>query len=243
MILSIIRKLKEDCGNIWRYPRIRCREDGGLNYDTYWEERKRGEKPILSAWQKERADRVLPFLTPGATVLDIGCGDGAVLAYLKEKAHIQGIGVDMSERVIQSAKQAGIETISLDVTDIKKLDTLPEVDYVTGFEIIEHMPYPEMFLFKMMQKARKGIIFSVPNTGYYVHRLRLLFGKFPLQWAVHPGEHLRFWTVRDMKFWLTSLTLNSHRLILYQGIPILNKIFPSLFAKGMIVYINTQRQK
>ena len=69
----------------------------------------------------------------------------------------------------------------------------------------------------------------------------MLFGKFPLQWASHPGEHLRFWTVSDVKWWLKSANFNIESLELYEGIPILNKIFQSLFAQGIVFKITEKK--
>ena len=82
------------------------------------------------------------------------------------------------------------------------------------------------------------LIFSVPNTGYVAHRKRLLFGSFPLQWRNNPGEHLRFWTLGDMKWWLKQLNLYEKSIIkTYEGFPLLNKLWPGMFAMGIIVII------
>jgi len=70
-----------------------------------------------------------------------------------------------------------------------------------------------------------------------VYRLRLLFGKFPAQWRVHPGEHVRFWTARDLRWWLLAQGIENYKIFYYEGIPLLNKIVPSLFAAGFVVYI------
>ena len=170
--------------------------------------------------------------------MDVGCGDGALLKFLMDKSSVTGIGVDMNDSILENAKSLGLKTIQCDITHIESLSVLPEVDYIIGLEILEHMHNPEEFIMKILPKARKGMIFSFPNTGYYAHRLRLLFGSFPLQWILHPSEHLRYWTVRDVRWWVNSLNLKLNNLILYQGIPTLNKIFPSLFGKGIIIHIS-----
>ena len=84
------------------------------------------------------------------------------------------------------------------------------------------------------------MIFSFPNSGYYAHRLRFLFGRFPLQWVVHPGEHLRFWTVKDVNSWVNALKMNFIKLIVYEGVPVLNKIWPSMFGQGIIIVITNK---
>jgi len=234
-------KIKEDLRRLFFYPAPSFGTALGMDYDRYWKERRNEQRSGISAWQKQRADIVAGMIEPGSTVLDIGCGDGAMLLYLQEKAHIRGIGVDISEKELEKAKRAGIDVIAMDVMDMKQLSALPEADYVTGFEIIEHMPLPETFLFHISKKARKGLIFSVPNSGYYQHRLRLLFGRFPLQWVAHPGEHLRFWTVPDMRRWVSWVGYEPQHLVLYEGLPVLNNLWPSVFAQGMVVHIRPHK--
>jgi hypothetical protein len=89
----------------------------------------------------------------------------------------------------------------------------------------------------MSKKAKESMIFSFPNTGYYAHRLRLLFGRFPMQWVTHPGEHLRFWTVKDVEWWLKSMNYNLIDMKLYKGLKLFNKIMPKLFSQGIVINV------
>lgn len=219
-----------------KYPKINLSSSGQVDYDEYWRARRR-EVAVLSRYQKQRADIVLKIIEKGAKVLDVGCGDGAVLKYLKDQANIEGIGVDLSEKILTQAKQIGIEVIQMDITKLENLEALPEADYILGFEILEHLPNPEEFILKMKNKARQGLIFSFPNSGYFRHRLRLLLGRFPLQWVYHPGEHLRFWTVKDVKWWAAAFGFDLDRLIVYEGPLGLRKIWPALFGEGIIIKI------
>ncbi|MHB1330560.1 MAG: class I SAM-dependent methyltransferase [Minisyncoccota bacterium] len=234
---NFLYKIKLDLKQIFSYPESLLKDHPTVDYDYYWEKRGRRGVSKLSSWQKQRADQVIKLVSRGDVVLDIGCGDGAVLKYINDKTDTKGIGADMSDAVLGAARKLGIDTRKVDIRDLKSIDSLPEVDFIIGFEILEHLPEPETLVLSLHKKARKGLLFSFPNTGYYAHRLRLLFGRFPLQWVVHPSEHLRFWTVADAKHWLSSLGLSLDRVILYEGLPTLNKIIPSLFAQGIIVYI------
>ena len=241
MLKKIAWKIKDDLSKLNFYPECRLGVDLSQDYKSYWDKRRESDKPVLSPWQKQRADLVLEFIEPNSTVLDIGCGDGAILKYLKDKAGIKGIGVDIDERSLERVKSLGLDGILMDINNLEALSILPEVDYITGFEIIEHMPNPEQFIYLLQNKTRKGFIFSTPNTGYYAHRLRLLFGRFPLQWIAHPGEHVRFWTVKDMKFWVQAIGFNLTKFILYEGVPGLNKLMPKLFGQGMIIHITKNK--
>ena len=240
-ILQGLYKIKEDLKKLFNYPSVDFSVSPCVNYDKYWETRGRNTRPILSDWQKKRADIVLKTIEKNSSVLDLGCGEGVFIKYLEERAGIKGVGVDSSDKILDQAKSIGVPTIKMDITDLDGVKSLPEFDYIIGFEIIEHLSCPEGLLNCLRGKARKAMFFSIPNTGYYAHRLRLLFGKFPLQWASHPGEHLRFWTVSDVKWWLKSANFNIESLELYEGIPILNKIFPSLFAQGVVFKITEKK--
>jgi hypothetical protein len=63
-------------------------------------------------------------------------------------------------------------------------------------------------------------------------------GRFPLQWLTHPGEHLRFWTATDCRWWIKSLGAHMENFTLHQGLPVLNKIWPGLFSQGIIFMIS-----
>jgi methionine biosynthesis protein MetW len=241
MLKQFLYKLKEDLKSLGKYPDVRLSDGFRVDYDKYWRKRRKGDIAVLSSWQRQRADHILRMIEEGSRVMDIGCGDGALLKYLIDKGGITGIGVDMSQPILEQTKALGIETHLIDLRDERSLTNLPEVDYILGLEILEHMPESEVLIMNLKLKARKGMIFSFPNTGYYLHRIRLLSGKFPLQWIVHPGEHLRYWTVSDVKWWIKSLGFVLDRTILYEGLPLLNKIFPSLFGQGIIIKIHERK--
>ena len=112
-------------------------------------------------------------------------------------------------------------------------------NYISLFEVLEHMKNPEDFLLKLLNHKNIKVFISLPNTGFFTHRIRLLFGRFPLQWIAHPSEHLRFWTITDLKWWLGFLNIyNQSKIIPYKGVPFLNKIWPNLFAEGSFVIVN-----
>ena len=102
--------------------------------------------------------------------------------------------------------------------------------------MIEHLPKPEDLILKLQNNYSDGLIITIPNTGYMRDRLRLFFGAFPIQWAFHPSEHLRFWTIRDFKKWVKILDLELIGVYPANGITIffLYKIWPNLFARNVV---------
>lgn len=222
------------------YPRQRIEDE--VDYDTYWKER-RGSKSSLNEWQKERADIIARVIGEGeaVSILDIGCGEGALLKYLATRVSVKHmIGVDTSPHALQLIDNSDIETVELDFNDPGKLSKIPRADYALLLEVLEHVPYAEKLLRIAFTKSRKGVFFSFPNTGFITYRLRFLLGKFPLQWRTHPSEHVRFWTYTDLKWWLNALGYQDFKIFSYKGIPLLNRIWPSLFSAGLVVYIQNE---
>lgn len=208
--------------------------------EKYWESRGRGSTASLSQWQKERADWALSKIKKNqpTTILDVGSGDGGVLKYLASRIPgLTGIGIDRDERARATLSSLGFEARNVDLTDSASLTTLPACDYALLFEIIEHVSQAEELVAAARSVARHGVLFSVPNTGFFTHRFRLLFGKFPAQWTERPNEHVRFWTLRDMRWWLKAQGIQQAEIHTYEGVPLLRHVFPSLFAAGMIVWI------
>ncbi len=236
---NILFRLKETYTRIFLYP-IKHLSTERVDYDDYWKDKRGRDLGSLSLWQKKRSDLALMYMTSEGpiSVIDVGCGDGSVLKYIKERTSLSStVGVDVSKAALIKAKELGITTIHSNIEDLEKLKTLPKADYILLFEILEHIHNSEAFLEFILSKTRKGVFISFPNTGYFVHRFRLFFGKFPLQWRLHPGEHIRFWTYTDAKWWLKALGYDEYSLKAYKGIPFLNHLWPSLFGAGLFIYL------
>ena len=239
--MSFISSLKVIARQIFYTPKLSVQS---LSYDEYWKV-KRGEGfGILNEYQRKRVEWISSRLEPGDIVLDVGCGDGVVILELQKKISVKTIGADISDLALSYLDKKGIEVIKCDLTDLSSIDDLPVVDHILLLEVLEHMPQPEEFLLKIKKKARKSVVFSFPNTGFISYRLRLLFGRFPVQWRINPGEHLRFWTYNDLKWWLQELGLKKNAEIsTYEGLPFFNKLFPSIFAAALISQIRFDKNE
>ncbi|MBI5671086.1 MAG: methyltransferase domain-containing protein [Chloroflexi bacterium] len=211
---------------------------GVVDYDVYWDNKAQGGLGQLSPWRRKRAQVFAALVSPGATVLDLGVGDGALLRYLIEQRQVQGYGLDVSPKAVAFCRDQGLK---VDLADVNKplTDYLREpFDYIVLSEIIEHLPDPERLLNDLRPYARQGIIVSIPNTGFYQHRLRLVLGRFPLQWVVTPGEHLRFWTRADFHWWARQLRFRIAAEVPYEGTPLLKNIWRGLFAAGFVYLLS-----
>jgi methionine biosynthesis protein MetW len=216
---------------LYAYPRtanLRRRD-----YDAYWGEKAKGRLGQLSAWRLRRARAFACLLNPGDSVLDLGTGDGAILQYLIAERHIIGKGLDVSPAAVEFCRRQGLD---VDLIDVADAGAFPEGvwDYAMLSEVLEHLANPESLLETLRPHVRKGFLISVPNSGFIAHRVRLMSGRFPLQWIVWPGEHLRFWTVADFYWWAEQLGFTVAACRPYEGVRGLKRWWPSLFAAGVI---------
>jgi len=198
-----------------------------MGYDHYWKARGcHSMQPRYSLFSK--------LVDNGSLVLDIGCGDGFLLQYLKDENNALVRGIDVSEEAVRLARERNIEAT---VGDILEIDIECVYDYVVLSEVLEHLDEPEAVITKLNGKFRKALLISIPNIGYYKHRLRLLFGRFPIQWRCHPAEHLRFWTVADFRLWLRQFGLKESIVLASNGFPVLRQLLPNLFGDQVIFVV------
>jgi methionine biosynthesis protein MetW len=209
------------------------------DYDDYWTQRaKTSPQQVVLHRFVSIADRI----PDGSSVIDIGCGDGAFLAYLKEHRPKSIVfGMDISANAVSFLKKREINGAA--ITAGKSLREIAgrDFDYVVMMEVIEHVHDAEGLFLQALRFNPKTLFITIPNTGYIMHRLRLMFGgRFPITYIIyHMKEHIRFWTVKDFIQWAESMgckvvcyrgqekTINPLRLYLIRH-------FPSLFAAQMI---------
>jgi SAM-dependent methyltransferase len=245
-MLKILRKLKyilwttKEWGKrLYQYPQEKIIPGKHFDYDAYWKEKRGKYMGGLGRWQGKRADMAAAIISThnGKSVNDIGSGAGEVLSVIKQKAHLtSAVAYDSSSYALETAREMGLETQAFDINKESDFALIRPADFTILFEILEHVPGSEALLKAAYDNSRIGVLFSFPNTGFFVHRVRLFFfGRFPLQWKKHPGEHLRFMTKRDLLWWLKAQDYKKYKVHYYVGVPFLKRIWPAMFAAGFFV--------
>jgi methionine biosynthesis protein MetW len=149
----------------------------------------------LSRNAPPRADHALmPHLVDeGASVLDVGCGDGALLSLLARERNTRGSGLERNPALVRAAIARGLSAAQGDAD--RDLDAFPSgaFDVVIFCRTLQHLHDPRAAL---KQAARIGarVIVSIKNAGHWRARSRLMFKGRVAEW-----DHLhRAASVRDM---------------------------------------------
>ena len=207
------------------------------NYDAYWQTR--GNVGIEFYRWVVACER----LTANSSLLDVGCGTGEFLNYVGRKnPTVQRYGIDLSPKAVDLTRAIGASATVLNISE----QEIGEIyDYVTCFEVLEHIPDAEAALRRLKRAFRKQLIISIPNIGFFACRIRLaLLGRFPLtNCQLHIKEHVRHWTVKDFREWVKLEGLRIVQVEGQYGLPYSPwKSWPSMFASGLVYVLeHTER--
>ncbi len=144
---------------------------------------------------------IAEMIDPGARVLDIGCGDGALLAYLARHKGVDGRGIELSQSGVNACVGHGLSVIQGDAD--RDLDAYPAAafDVVVLSQTLQATREPRRVVEALVRIGRRAIV-SFPNFGFWRIRLRLLLrGRMPMSdllsnpWYETPNIHLC--TIRD----------------------------------------------
>ncbi|HLR13754.1 MAG TPA: methionine biosynthesis protein MetW [Burkholderiaceae bacterium] len=170
--------------------------------------------------------RIASWIAPGSRVLDLGCGDGELLAWLRDHRDVDGAGVELDDDHMIASVRRGVAVIQQDLEQGLALFDDKQFDTVVLSRTLQSMHNTEHILHEMARVARFGVV-SFPNFGYWRHGFSILAGRMPVtgempyQWYDTPNIHLC--TLRDFealaqqsRLRITDLaTFNNNREIRY----------------------------
>ncbi|WP_044561627.1 methionine biosynthesis protein MetW [Azospirillum sp. B4] len=145
--------------------------------------------------------RIADMVSAGSRVLDVGCGDGALLDLLTREKGVDGRGMELGMDGVRACVSRGLSVIQGDAdTDLKDYPS-DAFDYVILSQTLQATRDPRGVLLQMLRIGRRVIV-SFPNFGYWRVRLALLLtGRMPVtdrlgfQWWETPNIH--FCTIAD----------------------------------------------
>jgi methionine biosynthesis protein MetW len=141
------------------------------------------------------------WIEPDSRVLDLGCGDGSLLANLKQTKGVKGTGLEIDGDKIQSCVERGINVIEQNLDAGLWNFQSDSFDTVLLAQTLQALSHPDQLIDEMLRVGRRGIV-TFPNFGNWKSRLylsskgRMPVSKFmPHAWYDTPNIH--FCTVRD----------------------------------------------
>jgi len=158
-----------------------------------------GEPIILS-----RPDfaAIAAWIPHGASVLDLGCGDGSLLDYLQTEREVRGYGVEIDDKNILRCIERGVNVIQSNLDEGLSGFETGAFDFVILSQTLQATRHTEKLVREMLRVGREGIV-SFPNFGYWKNRLQIMQGHMPVsdvlpyQWYDTPNVHLC--TLRDFE--------------------------------------------
>ena len=145
---------------------------------------------------------IADLVPAGSRVLDLGCGDGALLAYLQQAKGCSGYGVEIADNNLLASARRGVNVLQLNLDDGLALFEDRSFDVVLQLQTLQHLRNTEKMLRETARIGRIGIV-SFPNFAHWPNRLSVAQGRMPVtrilpyQWYDTPN--IRVGTFADFE--------------------------------------------
>ena len=147
------------------------------------------------ALQRYDFELIASWIPEGSRVLDLGCGDGVLLAGLAATHGVKGYGIEIDDANILASVKNGVQVVQSDIEDSLGWFGDGAFDFVILSQTLQAMRNAETVLHGMLRVGREGIV-TFPNFGYWSHRWQIMKGRMPVsrdlpyQWYDTPNIHL-----------------------------------------------------
>lgn len=138
---------------------------------------------------------IAAWIPQGSSVLDLGCGSGSLLRYLRETREVRGYGVEIDDKKIAACIANGVNVIHSDLDAGLADFESGSFDFVILSQTLQATRHTEALMKEIARVGREGIV-SFPNFGHWKNRLQVMLGNMPVskdlpyQWYDTPNVHL-----------------------------------------------------
>ena len=122
---------------------------------------------------------IAALVPKGSRVLDLGCGDGAMLAHLQATRGCSGYGVEIDGANVLACVKRGVNVIQLNLDQGLALFDDASFDVVLQIDTLQHLRNAEVMLRETVRVGRVGIV-AFPNFAHWPNRLSVLMGRMPV---------------------------------------------------------------
>jgi len=140
-------------------------------------------------------ETIAGWISEGAHVLDLGCGDGSLLRHLNKVRRASGYGIEIDDNKVLASLKNGVNVLQADLeAGLSGFDN-DSFDYVILSLTLQAVQHTERIVKEMLRVGREGIV-TFPNFGYWRHRVHVLMGRVPVsrelpyQWYDTPNIHV-----------------------------------------------------
>jgi methionine biosynthesis protein MetW len=150
--------------------------------------------------ERRDLETIAQLVPPGSRVLDLGCGDGELLAQLQSRRGCTGYGIELDDANVLASTQRGINVIQLNLEEGLALFDDASFDVVLQLDTLQHLRHTEHMLRETARVGRMGIV-SFPNFAHWPNRLHIAMGRMPVTRALpyewYDTPNLRVGTFAD----------------------------------------------
>ena len=177
---------------------------------------------------------IMEWIEKGASVLDLGCGDGELLIRLISQKQVRAQGIEISEQAIHHCVVQGLSVFQEDIDTGLSAYGDKSFDYVVLNQTFQQVKKPDLVLKEALRVGKKVIV-GFPNFVYYKARFQLFFGgkvpvtpSLPYEWYDTPNLH--FLSIADFVEYCRKREIRIERSTFFAKN---NKVrlFPNLFAE------------
>ena len=128
-------------------------------------------------------EHIVGLVPPGSRVLDLGCGNGALMAHLRDTRGCRGFGIEIDDALVAQCVQRRVNVLQLNLEDGLSLFEDDSFDVVLQLDTLQNLRHTEQLLRETARVGQQAVV-SFPNFAHWPHRLSVLRGRMPVSKAL-----------------------------------------------------------